>query len=137
MKPGDLSLDDYAFYSGALQAEALLEYINNFRRRMWSTSSAIFWMFNDSWPVTHGWTTVDYYLRHKPAYHVVRRAFDPIQVIPALEYNHLVIFGVNDTLQPWAGETHYGLVRYDGHERQEQSAPVVLAPNAATILGRM
>ena len=137
MKPGDLSLDDYAFYSGALQAEALLEYINNFRRRMWSTSSAIFWMYNDSWPVTHGWTTVDYYLRHKLAYHVVRRAFDPIQVIPALEDNHLVILGINDTLQPWEGETRYGLARYDGHERQEQSASVVLAPNAATILGRM
>ncbi|MHB1356446.1 MAG: glycoside hydrolase family 2 protein [Anaerolineae bacterium] len=135
LKPGELSLDDYAFYSGALQAEALLEYINNFRRRMWSTSSAIFWMYNDSWPVTHGWTTVDYYMRHKLAYHVVRRAFEPIQVIPVVENNQLVIIGVNDTLQPWVGETRYGLARYDGHENQEQSAPVVLAPNAATILG--
>ena len=35
---------------------------------MFSSSSAIFWMYNDSWPVTHGWTIVDYYLRRKLAW---------------------------------------------------------------------
>ncbi|MCE5257896.1 MAG: hypothetical protein LLG44_02420 [Chloroflexi bacterium] len=137
LQPQGLSLEDYAFYSGALQAEALLEYINNFRRRMWSTSSAIFWMFNDSWPVTHGWTTVDYYLRHKLAYHVVRRAFEPIQVIPVLEGKRICIYGVNDTLNVWHGEVRYGLTRYDGADKLEVAANAVLNSNSATLLAEM
>jgi len=137
MKPQELDLDTYAFYSGALQSEALLEYVNNFRRRMWSTSSAIFWMFNDSWPVTHGWTTVDYYLRRKLAYHVVRRAFEPVQVIPVVEGDTLTVYGVNDMLEPWSGEVRYGFSRYDGRECAEERAPALLEPNSATVLGSM
>jgi len=132
-----MSLDEYAFYSGALQAEALLEYINNFRRRMWSTSSAIFWMFNDSWPVTHGWTTVDYYLRRKLAYHVVRRAFEPVQIIPVIETDRLRIYGVNDTLQAWQGELRYGLTRYDGTHQLTLAANVELVPNTAVCLAEL
>ncbi|NLX43221.1 MAG: hypothetical protein GXY79_07060 [Chloroflexi bacterium] len=48
LDPASMNLADYAYYSGALQAEALVEYINNYRRRMFSSSSAIFWMYNDS-----------------------------------------------------------------------------------------
>jgi hypothetical protein len=48
--------------SALLQAEGLQEYISNYRRRMFSSAAAVFWMYNDSWPVTHGWTIVDYYL---------------------------------------------------------------------------
>ncbi len=134
--PAKLSLEDYAFYSGLLQAEALVEYINNFRRRMFSTSSAIFWMYNDSWPTTHGWTIVDYFRRRKLAYHPVRRAFDPLQVIPVLEGDQVLVYGVNDTLQSWQGEVHYGVLRFDGSDRVEQSAQAELTPNAATLLGQ-
>jgi len=80
----DMGFDDYVFASALLQSEGLMEYINNFHRRMYSTSSAIFWMYNDSWPVTHGWTIVDYYLRKKLAYHPVRRAFEPVCVVVLL-----------------------------------------------------
>ncbi|MCD6520871.1 MAG: hypothetical protein J7M05_13215 [Anaerolineae bacterium] len=132
--PAEMTLEDYAFYSGVLQAEALVEYISNFRRRMFSTSSAIFWMYNDSWPVTHGWTIVDYYLRRKLAYHPVRRAFDPIQIIPAIEGDKVLIIGVNETHDVWRGEARFGLARFDGSKRIEQLAYAELAPNAATVI---
>jgi len=136
LEPAKLALEDYAFYSGALQAEALVEYINNFRRRMFSSSSAIFWMYNDSWPVTHGWTIVDYYRRRKLAYHPVRRAFDPLQVMPVLAGDLVQVVGVNDTLQPWRGEARFGVLRLDGSDKTEQVTQVELAPNAATLLGQ-
>jgi beta-mannosidase len=136
MRPGEMTLDDYAYYSGVLQAEALVEYIHNFRRRMFSTSSAIFWMYNDSWPVTHGWTIVDYYRRRKLAYHPVRRAFEPVQIMPVVEGSEVLVCGVNDTLQPWQGEARWGLVRFDGRDKREQVAQVELKPNAATLVGR-
>ena len=34
---------------------------------MFSTASAIYWLYNDSWPVTHGWTIVHSYRRKKLA----------------------------------------------------------------------
>ncbi len=137
LDPADLSLKDYAFLSGVLQAEALVEYVNNFRRRMFSTASAIFWMYNDSWPVTHGWTIVDYYLRRKLAYHPVRRAFDPIQIIPSINGDRVCIYGVNDTMEPWEGELVYGYACFDGGESRRESRRVTLPPNSSRVCCRL
>jgi beta-mannosidase len=136
-KPEEVTFEDYAFYSGILQSEGLQEYANNYRRRMFSSSSAIFWMYNDSWPATHGWTIVDYYLRRKLAYHPVRRAFAPVHVIPAIEGEEVVIFGVNDTPKARSGQVRWGIFRLAGGLPVDRTADVALPPNASTVLGRM
>ncbi|MHB1000174.1 MAG: beta-mannosidase [Armatimonadota bacterium] len=136
-KPDEMAFEDYVFYSGVLQAEGLQEYSNNFRRRMFSSSSAIFWMYNDTWPASHGWTIVDYYLRRKLAYHPVRRAFQPVHVIPVVDGEKVTIFGVNDTLEAWTGEARYGLFQLAGGLPIDRKVEVTLAPNAATIIGEM
>jgi len=129
--------EEYAFASALLQAEGLYEYISNYRRRMFSSAAAIFWMYNDSWPVTHGWTIVDYYLRKKLAYHPVCRAFAPVTVVVAEEGDEVVIFGVNDTPQAWSGEVHYGLFLLAGGHPVECMAHAVLPANSSTPLARM
>jgi len=73
-----LSIEEFTYWGGLLQGEALREYCENFRRRMFDTSSAIFWMYNDCWPATRSWTIVDYYLRRTPAFAAVRRALQPL-----------------------------------------------------------
>jgi beta-mannosidase len=129
-----MSFDDYVFASALLQAEGLMEYINNYHRRMFSSSSAIFWMYNDSWPVTHGWTIVDYYLRKKLAYHPVRRAFEQICVVVAEEDNKINIYGINDKQQSWKGKLQYGLFETSGKYPVNESINVTLPPNASTII---
>ncbi len=129
-----MGFDDYAFASALLQAEGLTEYINNYHRRMYSSSSAIFWMYNDSWPVTHGWTIVDYYLRKKLAYHPVRRAFEQICAVVAEEGNKINIYGVNDKQQPWKGKLQYGLFETSGKSSFNESKNVTLPPNTSTII---
>jgi beta-mannosidase len=136
IQPAEMSLPDYAYYSGALQAEALVEYINNYRRRMFSTASAIFWMYNDSWPVTHGWTIVDYYYRRKLAFHPVRRAFEPVQIVPAIDGEHVSIYGVNDLPVPWKGTVRYGLFCFDGEKGREDEISAEFAPNASTLVAQ-
>ena len=113
-KAEDLGFEKYALASGLLQAEGLTEYISNYRRRMFSSSSAIFWMFDDSWPVTHGWTIVDYYLRKKLAFFPVSRAFRPVTTVVALENDTVKIFGINDSPVSWQGTVRYGLFRLAG-----------------------
>lgn len=130
----DMGFDDYVFASALLQSEGLMEYINNFHRRMYSSSSAIFWMYNDSWPVTHGWTIVDYYLRKKLAYHPVRRAFEPVCVVVAEEGNKINIYGINEKQEPWKGRLQYGLFELGGKLPVNKSENVTLKPNASTLI---
>ena len=132
--PLAMDWEDYAFASALLQAEGLQEYILNYRRRMFSSSSAIFWSYNDSWPVTHGWTIVDYYRRKKLAYHPVRRAFQPVTVVIAEEDGRVSVYGVNDAPQPWDGSVSYGLFTLDGSRLLDHTAPAPLPANASTLL---
>ncbi|MGV8136988.1 MAG: glycoside hydrolase family 2 protein [Mangrovibacterium sp.] len=129
-----MSFDDYAFASALLQSEGLMEYINNYHRRMYGSSSAIFWMYNDSWPVTHGWTIVDYYLRKKLAYHPVRRAFKQICVVVAEEGNNINIYGINEKQQPWKGKLQYGLFSTSGKFPVNELKNVTLLPNTSTVI---
>lgn len=129
-----MSFDDYVFASALLQSEGLTEYINNFHRRMYSTSSAIFWMYNDSWPVTHGWTIVDYYLRKKLAYHPVRRAFEQINIVVAEEDNKINIYGINERQETWKGKLQYGLFETNGKFPLRINKNITLPPNKSTII---
>lgn len=137
LDPFEMEMEDYAFASALLQAEGLSEYICNYRRRMFSSASAIFWMYNDSWPVTHGWTIVDYYLRRKLAYHPVRRAFSPVTVVVAEDAGVVSVYGVNDQPVPWAGELRWGLFTLAGERPVDETEPVMIEPNSSTRLGQV
>jgi beta-mannosidase len=134
--PATMPLDDYAILSGLLQAEGLTEYINNYRRRMFSSSAAIFWMYNDSWPTTHGWSIVDYYRRKKLAYHPVRRAFQPVSVVIAEgldEEKETQFFGfvINDTELPFVGRLDQGSIAHPTRQSFYRSpTPVTVAPHS-------
>ncbi len=136
-RPEDLHWEDYALASALLQAEGLCEYISNYRRRMYSSASAVFWMYNDSWPVTHGWTIVDYYGRKKLAYHPVRRAFQPITVIVASEGPRAMVYGVNETDVPFAGRLSLGVFSLAGSKTVLREKGAELPPNASTVLGEI
>jgi beta-mannosidase len=132
-----MSFDNYVFASALLQSEGLMEYINNYHRRMYSSSSAIFWMYNDSWPVTHGWTIVDYYMRKKLAYYPVRRAFEQVCVVVAEEGNKINIYGINEKQQPWKGKLQYGIFETGGKYPVNESKNVTLPPNASTVIASL
>ncbi len=134
-EPREMRWEDYAVASALLQAEALTEYIANYRRRMFSSASAVFWMYNDSWPVTHGWTIVDYYLRKKLAFHPVRRANAPVTVVVAQEGGLVSVFGVNDTPRDWEGVVRFGLFTLAGAYIQDEQCAVTLPANASTCVG--
>lgn len=132
--PLAMDLDDYAFVSGLLQAEGLSEYIHNYRRRMFSSACAAFWMYADSWPTTHAWTIVDYYLRRRLSYHPVRRAYQPVTVVVTEDGSKVTVHGVNDTPAPWSGELRYGLFNLAGGLPLDVTQTVELPANASTPL---
>ncbi len=128
-----MSIEDYVYYGGVVQGEGLTEYIRNFRRRMYNTASAIFWMYNDCWPATRSWTIVDYYLRRTPAFFPVRRAFQPLTVALAVEDGKVKVFGVNEG-PVWQGEVRYGLMALAGGYPVDMRKRVSLPSNASTLI---
>jgi len=104
---------------------------------MFSSSGAVFWQYNDSWPMSHGWSIVDYYLRRKLAYYTVRRAYADIYVVPVVESDRVAIYGINDTPETWQGEVRYGVFGVTGGLPVDNSAKASLAPNAATVIGEV
>jgi sugar phosphate isomerase/epimerase len=55
-------------------------------------------MYNDCWGEV-GWTIIDYYLRRKPSFYGVKRAFEPVRLILRKEGCKVLITGCNDTLE--------------------------------------
>ncbi len=129
-----MTIADWVFWGGIVQGEGLSEYIKNFRRRMFHSSSAIFWMYNDTWPAVRSWTTVDFRLRRTPSFHPVRRAFAPVIVVVAREEDTVKVFGVNETQRKIRGDLRYGVMKFAGTYPVDETKPVTLEPNASTLL---
>jgi beta-mannosidase len=128
----EMSVEDFVYWGGLVQGEGLREYVENFRRRMFDSSSAIFWMYNDCWPATRSWTIVDYYLRRTPAFWAVRRAMAAVHVVLVEDAEGLAIFGINETELSFSGELRYGVFNLAGGEYPlDFHLPVVIPANSA------
>jgi beta-mannosidase len=130
---GELSLPDYVYWGGLVQGAGLAEYIRNFRRRMFDSASAIFWMFNDVWPCVRSWTTVDYALRRTPAFWPVRRAMAPVTVVVTRESDAVRVYGVNEG-QSVTATLRFGLLALSGSYPLDETRTVDLPANASTQL---
>ncbi len=88
-------------------AELLGGEIEYHRSRKWENSGVMFWMLNDIWP-TGTYSVVDYYLLPKPAFYAAKRAYRPLIVTIQRIGGEEVVYVVNDTLRPVAGELEVG-----------------------------
>ncbi|MHC1694694.1 MAG: sugar-binding domain-containing protein [Eubacteriales bacterium] len=136
LEPEDMSLADYVFAGGLVHGEGLKEYVDNFRRRKYDCSAAIFWMYNDTFPVTRSWTIVDYTLNRTPAFHRTRKAMAPLGGVVVLnkDTNSYEIYAVNDTLKEVPVSVEYGVMAYSGAYPMKQSVALTLAPDSSTLV---
>lgn len=129
-----LTLEEYVYWGGLVQSEGLREYIENYRRRWPDSAAAIFWAFNDSWPTTRSWTTVDYYQRRTPGFWAVRRSMAPVSVVVAGNGEAVDVFGVNNTAEDVSGELEFGFFTTLGVEPVSERATVLIPANSSTRL---
>jgi beta-mannosidase len=92
-------------------------------------------MYNDSWPQSHGWTIIDYYLRKKLCFHPVRRAFAPVHIVPAIDGDVVNIYGINETTEDWTGEVRYGLFKTTKGLPVDITTTAVIPSNQSVVLG--
>ncbi len=123
-----LSIREYSFISQIVHAEGLREYISNYRRRMWNSSASVFWMYNDSWPTTHSWTILDYYLRRKAAFYSVKRCFEPVILVITEESEEVCVYLVNESSEEAAGILRCGLCSFAGGYPVDRQTNVRVLP---------
>ena len=130
----DLSVEQFTYFGGLLQGEGLREYCDSFRRKMFDVASAIFWMYNDTWPCVRSWTTVDYYLRRTPSFWSVKRSMQPLTVITAERGDEIVVYGVNERTAAVSASVRYGVANLAGGYPLDQRVDAVFPPNSSTII---
>ncbi len=137
--PSDLA--DYIYATQFIQAEAMGVGIRGWRRH-WGhtdmqTGGALLWQLNDCWPVT-SWGIVDYALRPKAAYYVVRRELAPFVVgLAPTTDNHAEVWALNGITMPINVNVEIYTWTLDGTLVAEEHHVVTLAANQGTELGRI
>ena len=77
----NMGLEEWVYLTQLCQVEAM-SYAYRGWRRQWEgrkCGGALVWQLNDSWPGI-SWSIVDYYLRKKPAYYVIKRCLASIAI---------------------------------------------------------
>jgi beta-mannosidase len=133
--PDILSPDDYLLYSGLVQGLMYSYALDSMRVRS-NCHGSLFWMFEDCWGEV-GWTIVDAYLRRKPSWYFVRRAYAPLRLIARPEGDdHVRIVLANGTPEPAAFEMEVGYVSLDGSTRDLTTVAVEAPPLARHTAAR-
>jgi beta-mannosidase len=110
--PEKRTIDKYLLYSGLVQGLMYQYSLESMRLRA-NCHGSLFWMFEDCWGEV-GWTIIDYYLRSKPSWYFVRRAFAPIRLIMRANGNKIRVIAANDTPKNNKLELECGYVALDG-----------------------
>ncbi len=95
-----LSVPKLIDYSQYMQGDIYRKSIEHFRRRKFTCSGVVFWMYNDCWG-TGGWTIVDYYHREKASYKMVSQAYSPVLLSCMVQADKLSFYAINDTLNTY------------------------------------
>jgi len=108
----ELDLPEYILYASMVQS-LMLNYSLEAIRSKPQCSGALFWMYNDCWGEV-GWTIIDYYLRRKPSFYGVKRAFEPVKLILRKNGENVAVTGCNDTAKDITFSASVGWYPLDG-----------------------
>jgi len=130
--PEALDLDEYLLYGGLCQG-LMLGYSLEAIRFKEDCYGSLFWMYDDCWGEV-GWTIIDYYLKRKPSYYFVKRAFAPLKLIMREERGRVKVMGINDTSQGVTFRAEYGYTSFDGTLRDVRAGEFFLAPYSRSLI---
>jgi len=120
----NLSIDEYLLYAGLVQG-LIYQYSLESMRFYEFCWGSLYWMFNDAWGEV-GWTTIDYYLRRKPSFYFVKRAFAHIKLILREIDDMINVMGINDTPEPISLDMECGYISFNGKTRNTDTIKVKL-----------
>ena len=105
--------EDTVYLMQLVQGEMMKTGIEYWRRRMYRTAGALFWQYNDCWPVS-SWSCVDSQHRSKALYHYARRFFAPALPVIAHDGDRLSVSVINDGPERFEGKLVWAMMDLDG-----------------------
>jgi beta-mannosidase len=136
------TLDEQIYATQLIQAEALAVAYRGWRRGWggpgrYAIAGVLVWQINDCWPVT-SWSIIDYYLRPKAAYYVVRRELAPLTIGMGHgpDGDGVQAWLVNGTTEAIDGRLELRTWTVNGELVGTERAEVTLPPNQTLELGQ-
>ena len=111
--------------------------LENFRRNQWFAGGIIYWMLNDCWPSSAGWSFIDYYCRPKAIYYSFKRCAKGCMTSVYKKDGKFVVRLCNDTYSADSGVLETYALKYDGSIEKLDEATVLFAANTVreVVLG--
>jgi beta-mannosidase len=123
-------------YTGlVLQGEGIKTGIEGHRFSMPRTMGSLYWQLNDVWPVA-SWSSIDYYGNWKAEQYMVRKAFEPVIVVPDIKTGELVMYVVSDKLEDEPAELKMRILDFNGKELWSGTENVTVKANSSNIVYR-
>lgn len=110
-----LDFSDLVYLTQVQQAEAIRIGVEHWRRNFPRCSGALYWQYNDCWPVA-SWASVDYNGAWKALHYAARRFYAPVTLSLLDEGTQVGVYVANDLPQPWRGSMRWTLETLDGEK---------------------
>jgi len=127
------NLERFNLLSQLIQGETIKHAVEHYRRRKFSCSGSLFWMYADCWGASTAWTAIDYYLTKRPLYYYLKRAFAPLLVSICEEEKELSVWITNDLLQDFSGVLEYGYMKPTGEILCKETISVDVKKNSSAV----
>jgi beta-mannosidase len=121
-------------YTGlVLQGEGIRTGIEGHRMSMPRTMGSLYWQLNDVWPVA-SWSSIDYFGNWKAEQYMVRKAFEPVIVVPDTKTEDLLVYVVSDKLEDTGADLNMKIIDFKGKELWKHSEGITVKANASEIV---
>ncbi len=132
-KPKDF--ESFIYTGLVLQAEGIKTGIEGHRMNMPYTMGSLYWQLNDVWPVA-SWSSIDYYGNWKALQYFVRKAFEPVIVVPDTKTKELQVYVVSDKLKDFDATLESRILDFKGEELWNSSEKITVKANSSNIVYR-
>ncbi len=124
--------EDYIYLSQIAQQECIKDATEHWRRNKGRCNGAMYWQFNDCWPVC-SWASMDYYGNYKALQYTSRHFNAPVMVSIQDEKDEIKIYALNDTLESGKYEAEYAVFDFDGKKYAEKKECITLGAGETSI----
>ncbi|MDR1905812.1 MAG: glycoside hydrolase family 2 protein, partial [Clostridiales bacterium] len=130
------NFDDLVYLTQIVQAECMREPTEHWRRNMGRCNGALYWQFNDCWPVS-SWSSIDYYGNFKALHYAAKRFNQPVTISVENNACDMTLHVVNESPEDFYGVADWRVEDYDGNVLREGSLSVNVAENSAQTVERL
>ena len=117
-------------YSQYMQGDVYRRYMEHFACRAPACMGHLYWMYNDCWGCI-SWTCMDYYLRKKASWYMVKRAYSPVLASLLCQNNQLTVSLVQHTGREINQlRVRYGVAQLNGEMIWESTCELLNVPSA-------